>query len=480
MHFNFESKGTDTFLVYELSKSEEIDSLTMGMVSNNRIEGVIPFSFSQLDEKRYLQYNVSSKISLSQYFSGIVNRKRLIGVMTSVASAIINAQDYMIEPHSFIFDRDYIFIDVSSTTAQIICLPVVIESEKNIDLEKFFKEIILGIQYDSNEDCGYVAKLIGYFNANTMFSLSDFLQTLRKMEMEDPEEIISAPSPQVPQSTPSEVPAQQQAPQQAQHSVLAESVHHMEPIMNGVGLPPQPVPGNVPMGMSVNVPVAPPGKPKKPDKPAKPAKPARKGFSFFGKKEKAPKPPKGNTSGLPGRSIAQAPNMQPPIQTDTPQPHVVQAPINPQPSNGGKGIGNSYVAPDYQKEQGSFGGTVVLNAGNKSQGTVVLNQQNAPEAMKTIPYVIRTKNQQRIPLNKDIIKFGSDASYVDFSISDNRTVSRSHADIRKRNDFFVLVDNNSTNHTFVNNNMITPNVEVKLEEGMKFKLADEEFEFHLS
>ena len=56
MHFNFESKGTNTFLVYELSKSEEVDSLTMGMISNNRIEGVIPFSFSQLDERRYLQY----------------------------------------------------------------------------------------------------------------------------------------------------------------------------------------------------------------------------------------------------------------------------------------------------------------------------------------------------------------------------------------------------------------------------------------
>lgn len=238
MQFNFESKGTNTFLVYELSKSQEIDSLTMGMISNNRIEGVIPFSFSQLDEKRYLQYNVSSKISLSQYFSGIVNRKRLIGVMTSIASAIINAQDYMIEPHSFIFDRDYIFIDVSSTTAQIICLPIVIEGEKNIDVEKFFKEMILGVQYDSNEDCGYVAKLIGYFNANTMFSLSDFLQTLRKMEMEDSEEMKSTPTSQEAKSTSNVVQEQPGIP-----------VEPVEMYTNGIGIPPQSVPVNMPVGL---------------------------------------------------------------------------------------------------------------------------------------------------------------------------------------------------------------------------------------
>ena len=69
---------------------------------------------------------------------------------------------------------------------------------------------------------------------------------------------------------------------------------------------------------------------------------------------------------------------------------------------------------------------------------------------------------------------------MDYCISGNTTVSRSHADIIQKGDQCYIVDNNSTNHTFVNEEMIPSNTEVPLTHGMKIRLSNEEFEFKTS
>ena len=69
--------------------------------------------------------------------------------------------------------------------------------------------------------------------------------------------------------------------------------------------------------------------------------------------------------------------------------------------------------------------------------------------------------------------------YVDYFVSDNAAVSRSHANIVEQNGKFYVVDTNSTNHTYVNGRMIQSNTEVLLSHGDRVRLANEEFEFHM-
>ena len=42
-----------------------------------------------------------------------------------------------------------------------------------------------------------------------------------------------------------------------------------------------------------------------------------------------------------------------------------------------------------------------------------------------------------------------------------------------------MVDNNSTNHTFLNGKMLESNVETALEDGSRIRLGNEDFEFKL-
>lgn len=111
--------------------------------------------------------------------------------------------------------------------------------------------------------------------------------------------------------------------------------------------------------------------------------------------------------------------------------------------------------------------------------TTVLNEAMTMEPSEPKPYLIRTKYNERILIDKPVFKIGKEKSYVDYFISDNTAISRSHANIIENGSNYFIIDTNSTNHTFVNGSMIQSNMETPIKPGDKIKLANEEFEFRI-
>ena len=98
MRLTYENQGTNTFLVYPVKAEDQLDSMSLGMLANNRIPGLAQTLFTQMDTTKYIKYNVSSKVSASQLFSGSINQKRLLGVFSGIADAMLSAEEYMIDP----------------------------------------------------------------------------------------------------------------------------------------------------------------------------------------------------------------------------------------------------------------------------------------------------------------------------------------------------------------------------------------------
>lgn len=120
-----------------------------------------------------------------------------------------------------------------------------------------------------------------------------------------------------------------------------------------------------------------------------------------------------------------------------------------------------------------------------SEGTTVLSSNmgdpNATTVLSgtTTAYLLRTSNNEKINITKPYFKIGKDASRVDYCIKGNPVVSRFHASIVSKNGQYFIVDNGTTNHTYVNDSMIPANVETQISNGAKIKLADETFEFKI-
>ena len=581
--FTVESAGSKTLLVYQIDVNNR-DTVTQGMITNNRIPGFLPAFFFQADTQQFVKYDITSRIPVQQILAGTVKSKQLLGIFKGITEAMACAEDYMIPLSNLVLDTQYIFADVSTFDAQMICLPVMSSQDAQPDYLNFFKEILYKSRYADNEDNTYVAKLISYLNGLVSFSASDFSEFLKSMDNDVPpvkvvpvkqvQQVQStvqyhAPQPQPVQPQPQPVQAQPQpvqpqpvqpkpiqpkpqpqtpvrqpmptAPQQnsgmripaptpnVQAGNQANNAPRMPQAPNGMNIPQNNPAGNYGMnvpqgrtpGMQPQAAAATPAPQdgeeemswlylmqhynkenaalykaqqarKKAEKAGgasqKPAKPQKE------KKQKGAAPaqtdfrvPGAPAGAQPGYQQPQAqgpasrlqvqpqqpvrPQVQPqqpagytpqPAQASAFTPQPAQPMMQTPPQGGGFGYAN-------------FGETTVLNS-LMDDHTMVIGAGEMPATEKR-PYLIRLRTNERVPVSGPIFRIGKERSYVDYFIGDNAAISRTHAAIETRDGRYFITDSNSTNHTFVEGQMIPGSTPTEIKSGTKLKLADEDFEF---
>lgn len=561
MSFTYENQGNNTYLVYKIGASDNVDTMSLGMITNNKIDGIVPTLFTQSDTDRFIKYNISAKVSAKEFLSGVVNKKRLLGVFISVLKAIKSTEEYMIDARSLLIDLEHIYVDVSKCDAMLVCLPLVRQNE-SVNIPMFFKQIMFSTQFDQNENCDYVAQIINYLNSTPVFSVDAFEKLLMDIDADNlniaaSKAVAGQQKPVQPQSqsqsqqpkpmqpamnqlkntqVQTNMPSQgkmqsQRETQSANNVVQPNQVNFAVPNMNPQNQ--NRINNNVQMGTNISGTYV--------------ETTSEKQMSMFGllthyskenkqiyerqkAQRKAQKEAEKNGAAMPGQNVkasntsfaipGQPPQQRPQPAQAQPQPVMPQQPqqqfvqpqrqftqsnqpqrqfeqpqpmpqaqqkpaqqVQPQPvqnQNTNTGMtGNPSVPPQILENMtraGNFGETTVLGVGSEAGETTVLGTSQA-QIIK--PYLLRIKNNERIELNKPVFRIGKERSYVDYFVSDNTAVSRSHANIINKDNEFYIVDTNSTNHTYVNGSMIQSNVETKIEHGTKIRLANEDFEFFM-
>lgn len=504
---HYENQGTNTYLVYEIKADDSVDSMSLGMLTNNKIHGLAQTLFNQMDSQKYIKFNVSAKVSVAQFFAGAVNKKRLLGVFTGIVDAMLAAEDYMLDPASIIMNMDYIFTDVSTCETDLICLPIIDTEAKQTDLGMFFRNIMFNTQFDQTENCDHVAKIINYLNGTPLFSLNDFKKLLEEIQEQKTQPVVTKVKP--------DTTATDAGKQQKKEPVVGQA------LANQMGA--QPVAGQVlkvnntpatSAGIGMNVPLATntqsaqqpettepeisffylmqhynkenaaaykaqkeakkraatAGKGKilatqtYTQKKSQNALPTNAGFGFAVPEQAAP------TTQSAIKSVEQQAVF---LQKHVSQTGFTQIPINTTPAQQ-----PAYVPRQVSQGQSmNFGETTVLCGGAIGETTVLTAAQNPNKVIA--PHLIRKKNNEKISLNKPVFRVGKEKSYVDYFIGDNTAISRSHANFITREDEYFVLDTNSTNHTFVNGTMIQSNVETNIAHGDTIRLANEDFEFKL-
>lgn len=519
MNFTYETQENATYLVYSIAEGDVLDTVSLGMIMNNKVPGLAPVFFAQMDAQKFLRYNVSSKISVQQFFDGVVTRNKLVGVFSGIIDAMLAIEDYMIDTNTMLLDLNYIYTDVSTYDTHMICWPVVRENEAKQDLATFFKNIVFGTKFDQTENCEYVAKLLTYFNSATSFSLVEFKKVLDDIAGKRPAAEVKAKPAPMPNAAPAGMEAQ--AAPMAPANQNMQNVRPQQPVaqnaMNGGAAPMAGIPNNGAVKMqtpsAVEVPMAAAKEAKKPGmfagllgKGPKDEAPKEKKKKEKEKKEKKVKnaaPVSANNLGIaiPGQPSfdipggnASMPARQPqkpvaaPQQAVAPQPVAVPRQVSaPQQAAAPRQVNTPQQAAPIPQQavaqqmsnqtvtqvQGGFGETTVLSSGASAGETTVLS------AVSSMPFLLRVKNNERIMLNKPVFRIGKERSFVDYFISDNPAISRSHANIVTKETSCFVVDTNSTNHTYVNGEMLQSNMEILLNHGDKIRFANEEFEFRV-
>ena len=99
---------------------------------------------------------------------------------------------------------------------------------------------------------------------------------------------------------------------------------------------------------------------------------------------------------------------------------------------------------------------------------------------RSIAKLVRQRTGEVFRLEKSENKIGKRERSVDICIRSNPALSREHCAIRLLSGVYYLEDLNSSNGTYLNGEMIAPGKMVRLSNGCKIRMADEEFVFQES
>lgn len=121
--------------------------------------------------------------------------------------------------------------------------------------------------------------------------------------------------------------------------------------------------------------------------------------------------------------------------------------------------------------EGDEGGTTLL-VEDEEEGTTLLQQE-------AFPIFERKNTGESVEINKNIFTIGKE-NESDFIVSNNKAISRRHAVIEKINGNYYLTDKKSTNHTYLNGEILEPERAYVLSDNDNIRIADEEFIFFLN
>jgi hypothetical protein len=454
MGFIFETRGESVFLTYHVGDGETIDPVSLGMLVNNRIEGLAPMHYAQSDGEVYLRYNVTSKIAVKDFLAGEVNRRRLLAVLTGMADSAAAAEEYMLDSAMFVLRPEYVFVDVSSLEISVICLPVTARNAGEApSLRDFLKGLVIDARYDVGESCDYVAGVINRLNSDAPLSMSGLREVAARLGgrgMSGPPPERAAPRDAIPANWPAAALAPARGADLSAGAETERQCDRLEPELTEI----------VEESADISLPYL-------------LTHYSRKNRLLYRRGRHAAKlaraktgPTTGSTERGRGAWNAQGfaiPGA--PTRPAEPEPE-------PEPEQGRDFSDLAVFTGAVDR-----GLTTVLDE-LSAEATVVMGPGCDPDARSAgEPYLVRLRTNERITVDKQMFRIGKEPEYADYCIRDNAAISRSHAYIINRGGQFWLADTNSTNHTFIDGEMIPSGSEHVLSHGTRLQLASEEFKF---
>ena len=126
------------------------------------------------------------------------------------------------------------------------------------------------------------------------------------------------------------------------------------------------------------------------------------------------------------------------------------------------------------QQQGSMDGTTVLS----DDGISVQQIQQMQPVNYHFASLTRQVTGEKIELGKPSFVLGKNPEKSDYAGADNTNISKVHAVITMRNGRYYVMDQNSTNGTFINGRIIKAGQETEILPGDCLMLANEEFIFN--
>lgn len=409
------NKKGQVSITLKLVSTEQINSGMAGYLAGNYIKG---FLRPAADKGGGIIYSGAQGMALSQFLRHPINKEQFYIIIAHLLEAYKMIVSVNLDPSMIVLDPDYITISPNTGELYLVYQPIINSQSPNQGFMRCFGQICSMLKYSTPQDQAAIGGFITYAGRLPAFSVNDIERYILNVSPATYNIVMRMPFND-PRESP--VPAAAEPP-------ISKKPSMTESAPSGTVL------------ASDDMYAAPV------ETMSSPQTLNRSSLSDFSPRQDIPAEPE----------IAPQIPEQPSLSDFSPKEDVYEAPAEP------------VIAPEIIEEP------VSSEITQKEEPVPVVPAE--PEPMPPAK-LTRRSNGEVILINKETFVIGKERARVNGCITGNKAVSRVHATIMLKSDGFYIVDNDSTNKTYINGSVIYPMNETKINSGDIIKLANEEFDF---
>ncbi len=409
------NKKGQVSITLKLVSTEQINSGMAGYLAGNYIKG---FLRPAADKGGGIIYSGAQGMALSQFLRHPINKEQFYIIIAHLLEAYKMIVSVNLDPSMIVLDPDYITISPNTGELYLVYQPIINSQSPNQGFMRCFGQICSMLKYSSPQDQAAIGGFIAYAGRLPAFSVNDIERYILNVSPATYNIVMRMPFND-PLGSP--VPAAAEPP-------ISKKPSMTESAPSGTVL------------ASDDMYAAPV------ETMSSPQTLNRSSLSDFSPRQDIPAEPE----------IAPQIPEQPSLSDFSPKEDVYKAPAEP------------VIVPKIIEEPVSS----EITQREEPVPVVPAEPEPMPPAKLT-----RRSNGEVILINKETFVIGKERARVNGCITGNKAVSRVHATIMLKSDGFYIVDNDSTNKTYINGSVIYPMNETKINSGDIIKLANEEFDF---
>lgn len=142
LRFSYESDAAASFLVVQYDG--KVTDYQLRMLEQNSIKNVISPEVVRKEGMASFYYNITSKISLSFLLKRQkLSREEFLRLLLHITSSVSDSSGYLLNPKSFIFNIDYMYINPETLEPALVYIPATIDQSACTTLQSFISELLM-------------------------------------------------------------------------------------------------------------------------------------------------------------------------------------------------------------------------------------------------------------------------------------------------------------------------------------------------
>ena len=455
------TQGNATYLETMLGTAEKLDPVDHGMLVSNKISGLLPLSVQWINAGCRLLYNITGLTPLEQAARILEHETRLRNFFLALCKAEKECDEYLLDPHKIDLNPKNVYLDATGR-AYVLYRPVQVVQSNYVPMELTHYVFRLVGQQMSQD-----SRVVNVLSRQLLYGEKFTFAELEPLLMEQP---APQPQPKVVQKEPvrpAPVPPERWAPLPPERRQERGSEQEQTPQPNNIV---QPKPCTVPENEkqqdnpfaqnTAGNPFVTESKDKPEEKPSVTEKKAEKKEE---KKEKKSGGFLGLFGGKKDKKKAGQPEHENPFKQETPAPEQPVQPVHKAAD----------AAPEHVPQQPSGGGCTVVLSGGQGGGNVRTTIMGSGSGAESELYLVQKDTNQYVHVTHTNFHIGRAEDVVDFTVhTKNCYLGNDHAYILIENGSYYIVDNNTQNHTYLNEQRLEPSKPVRFHAGDTIRMAD--------